>query len=212
MRIIKTILLFIAVISLTSCASGYKTIGPKTINYISKDENSGVKLEYKYDLLNKKYTDKEVKKGVKLVAIKLTNNSDQDLMFGREIKLAYENGNEVFIMENDKVFNTLKQKSAFHLLYLLITPINLELVNSNGSSSTIPIGLGLGPLLAGMNVVKASLANKKLKNELTESNLNGVIIKKGETKYGIIGIKADTFDSLKLKLDELLWVTSVTSK
>ena len=153
--------------------------------------------------MNKKYTDKEVKKGVKLVAIKLTNNSNQDLMFGREIKLTYENGNEIFIMEDDKVFSTLKQKSAFHLFYLLITPINLTLINSNGSTSSIPIGLGLGPLLSGMNIVKASLANKKFKNELMGSDMYGALIKKGETKYGLIGIKADTFDSLKLKIEEL---------
>jgi len=90
MRIIKIIFLFVSIISLTSCASGYKMIKPKTINYVSSNENNGVKLEYKYDLLNKKYTNKEVKKGVKLVAVKLTNNSKQDLMFGGEIKLTYE--------------------------------------------------------------------------------------------------------------------------
>ncbi len=201
MRIIKIIFIFISFISLTSCASGYKVIEPETINYVSSSENNGVKLEYKYDLLNKKYTDKEEKKGVKLVAIKLTNNSNKDLMFGREIKLTYENGNEIFIMENEKVFSTLKQKSAFHLFYLLLTPINLTITNSNGSSDSFPIGVGLGPLLAGMNVIKASLANKKFKNEIKESNMNGTLIKKGETKYGLIGIKADTFDSLILKIE-----------
>jgi len=82
--------------------------------------------------------------------------------------------------------------------------MNLTLINSNGSSSSIPIGLGVGPFLAGMNLVKASLANKKFKNELIESKIYGIVIKKGETKYGLIGIKADTFDSLKLKIDQLL--------
>lgn len=212
MRIIKIIFLFIAIISLTSCATSYKIIEPETINYVSSNENNGVKLEYKYDLLNKKNTNKEVNKGVKLVAIKLTNNSNQDLMFGREIKLTYENGNEIFIMENDKVFRTLKQKPAFHLFYLLATPVNYYFKNSNGTVSSIPIGYALGPLLAGVNLVKASLANKKFKKEMMESNMNGELIKKGETKYGLIGIKTDTFDSLKLKIDELLWVTSVKRK
>jgi hypothetical protein len=212
MRIIKIIFLFIAIISLTSCASGYKIIEPKTVNYISTNEKNGVKLKYKYDLLNKKYSEKEVKKGVKIVAVKLTNNSDQDLMFGREIKLTYENGNEIFIMDNDKVFSSLKQKPAFHLFYLLLTPVNLNIINSNGSSSSIPIGLGLGPLLAGMNMVKASLANKKFKNEILESDMNGTLIKKGETKYGLIGIKADTFDSLILKIEESPLVTTANRK
>jgi hypothetical protein len=34
-----------------------------------------------------------------------------------------------------------------------------------------------------------------------EYNINGTLIKKGETKYGLIGIKADSFDSLKLKVE-----------
>lgn len=32
-------------------------------------------------------------------------------------------------------------------------------------------------------------------------NINGTEIKKGETTYGLIGIEADSFDSLKLKIE-----------
>jgi len=201
MKIFKAVLIVISILSFIGCASGYKVIKPTKINYISTNESNGVKLEYKYDLLNKKYTDKEEKKGIKLVAVKLTNNSNRDLMFGREIKLSFENKNEIFIYENEKVFSLLKQKSIYHLFYFLLTPINLTITNSNGSTNSAPIGLVLGPLLAGGNLVKASLANKKFKNEIMEFNLNGTIIKKGETKYGIVGIKADSFDSLILKID-----------
>ncbi|WP_255592561.1 hypothetical protein [Marixanthomonas sp. SCSIO 43207] len=77
MRSIKIPLLLISVTTLTSCASGYKMIEPKSINYVSRNENNGAKLEYKYDLLDKKYA----KKGVRLVAVKITNESDKDLMF-----------------------------------------------------------------------------------------------------------------------------------
>ena len=45
----------------------------------------------------------------------------------------------------------------------------------------------------------AGSANKKFKNEMMETIIYGTIIKKGETKYGLIGIKSDSFDSLKLK-------------
>ena len=41
--------------------------------------------------------------------------------------------------------------------------------------------------------------NLSFQNE-REYNINGTVIKKGETKYGLIGIKADSFDSLKLKI------------
>ncbi len=206
MRIIKITFLFIAITSLTSCASGYKMIQPKTINYVSTNETDNVKLEYKYDLLDKKYAKKEVKKGVKLVAIKITNNSEKDIMFGRDAKLTYENGSEIYVMENEKVFKTLKQSPASYLWYLLLTPVNFYTTetNSNGfqeNTSSTPIGLVLGPGLAGGNMIAAGSANKKFKTEMLEYNINGTLIKKGETKYGLIGIKADSFDALKLKVE-----------
>lgn len=202
MRIIKITLLFIAISTLTNCASGYKMIEPKSINYVSTNVADNVKLEYKYDLLDKKYAKKELKTGVKLVAIKITNNSDRDLMFGRDLKLTYQNGTEIFIMENDKVFKTLKQSPATYLFYLLLTPMNLYTTDSNGQqTSSTPIGLVVGPGLAGGNMIAAGSANKKFKTEMLEYNINGTVIKKGETKYGLIGIKADSFDSLKLKLE-----------
>ena len=204
MKIIKIILLFIAVSTLTNCASGYKMIEPQSINYVSTNETDNVKLEYKYDLLDKKYAKKELKKGVKLVAIKITNNSEKDLMFGRDAKLTYENGTEIYVMENEKVFTTLKQNSTSYLLYLLLTPVNLFITTGqntiNQETSTVPIGLILGPGLAGGNMIASGSANKMFKTEMLDYNINGTIIKKGETKFGLIGIKADSFDSLKLKV------------
>ncbi len=201
MKIIKITLLLVSIISLTSCASSYKMIKPKLINYVSKNENKGVKLEYKYDLLSKKYAKKEVKKGIKLVAVKITNESDKDLMFGREIKLTYENGSEIVAVENTKVFKSLKQSSASYLFYLLLTPMNLYTSSSNGSSNSIPIGLIAGPCLTAGNMITAGSSNKKFKTELLEYNINGTLIKKGEIKYGLVGVKSDSFDALKIKLE-----------
>jgi len=177
-------------------------IEPKAINYISTNETNNVKLEYKYDLLEKKYAKKELKKGVKLVAIKITNNSEKDIIFGRDAKLTYENGTEIFVMENDKVFQTLKQSTASYLWYLLLTPLNLYTTGSNGEqTSSTPIGLVIGPGLTGGNMIAAGTANKKFKTEMLAYNINGTLIKKGETKYGLIGIKSNSFDSLQLKIE-----------
>jgi hypothetical protein len=201
MKIIKITFLFIVIASLTSCASGYKMIEPKTINYVSTNETDNVKLEYKYDLLDKKYAKKEIKKEVRLVAVKITNNSDKDIMFGGNTKLTYENGTEISVLENDKVFKTLKQSPASYLFYLLLTPLNFTTSSSSGNSSSTPIGLIVGPGLTGGNMIAAISANKKFKTQMLEYNINGSIIKKGETKYGLIGIKSDSFDSLKLKIE-----------
>ena len=201
MRIIKITLLFITIFALKNCASGYKMIAPKSINYISTNETNKVKLEYKYDLLSKKYAKKELKKGVKLVAIKITNNSEKDLMFGRDAKLTYENGTEIFVMENEGVFTSLKQSTASYLWYLLLTPMNLYKSENGQQTSSTPLGLVAAPSLASLNMITVDTANQKFKTEMLEYNINGTLIKIGETKYGLIGIKADSFDSLKLKID-----------
>lgn len=201
MKIIKFTLFLLGIVSLTSCASGYKMIEPKSINYISKNENDDVKLEYKYDLLKKKYAKKEDKKGIKLVAVKITNNSDRDLMLGRDLNLVYENGRTIHILEDEKVFKALKQSPASHLFYLLLTPVTFNTTDSNGYTTiSFPIGVIIGPGLAGGNMIAAGSANKKFKHEIQEYNIYGSVIKKGETKYGLIGIQADTYDALKLSV------------
>ena len=204
MRIVKTSLLSVLIFTITSCASGYKMIEPKSINYISKRENNGVILEYKYGLLEKKYEKKELKKGVKLVAVKVTNNLEKDLVFGRDIRLVYENDSEIYILDNETTFKRLKQIPASYLWYLLLTPVNftVQKVDHTGiHESSTPIGLFIGPGLTGGNMIAAGAANKKFKEELLKYNINGTIIKKGETKYGLIGIENNSFEALKLKIE-----------
>ena len=211
MKSTKVILFLLAIVSLTSCASSYKTIKPNDIAYVSAETTGDVKLEYKYELLHKKYEKKEIKKGVKLVAVKITNNSGHDLTFGRDLTLEYSNGNEIHIMENEKVFKTLKQHPATHLFYLLLTPINFYTTKTNEygiqeETGSFPIGLIIGPALAGGNLLTASTANKKFKTELEEFNIHGTVIKSGETKAGLIGIRSESFEALKLKLKPELQV------
>lgn len=201
MKCIKiTLLSFVAVV-LTSCgASSYTSITPKTLNYASANVKNGVKLEYKYDLLDKKYEKKETKKGVKVVAVSITNNTDRDLIFGKDLSLSYENGEDVFLMEPTKTFSSLKQNAASNLLFLLLTPLNLTITKPgpNGAVTNFyPVGLLLGPTLAGGNMIIASSANGKFKKDLMDYNLLGSLIKKGETKHGLIGIKSDSYDALQ---------------
>lgn len=206
MKLIKVTISLIALITLNNCASNYKLIEPRMLNYVSKNEVNDVKLEYKYSLLDKKYAKNELKKGVKLVSVKITNNSDKSLIFGRDAKLIFENGSEIYVMENEKVFKTLRQNPFSYLWYLLLTPVNLYTyeANSNGfqeTTSSTPIGLVLGPGLTAGNIITASSANNKFKTEMLEYSINGETIKKGETIYGLIGIKTNTFDSLKLIIE-----------
>ncbi|SFZ95233.1 hypothetical protein SAMN05428642_1184 [Flaviramulus basaltis] len=201
MKIIKIALFLLTIFTLSNCASSYKSINPKSINYISKSETENVKLEYKYNVLNKKYSKKELNQKISIVAIKITNNSEKDLLFGNNIKLIHENGNEISIMNTDKVFKSLKQNSATNLLYLLLTPLKFNVSATGSEPKSFPIGYVIGPGLAGGNMIISESANNKFKNEILEYKLNGTIIKKNETKYGLIGINSNSFESIKLKIE-----------
>ena len=202
---LKRIILSLAIITVFgSCASGYKTINPNNLNYFSSSSDKSVNLQYKYELLDKKYKKKEIAKGIRLMAIKIANNSDKDLVFGQDINLVYDDGSKLYIMENEKVYSSLKQSPASYLWYLLLTPMNLYTNSSqNGyqtQTSSTPIGLVVGPGLAGGNMIAASSANKKFEQNLLEFNINGVTIKKGESISGLIGVRADGYNSIKIKV------------
>jgi hypothetical protein len=200
------LLLLSVLFLLSSCASGYKIINPKSLNYISKNTNEGLVLEYKYDLLaNKKYQKKELKNNMKLVAVKITNNSEVDYVFGKDVRLSFENGNDALIIGKDIIFNTLKQKSAYHSLYLLLLTARFDKTSRDFTGKEtiergFPIGLIVAPVLAGGNILAATSANKNFKKELTDYDLIGKTIKKGETVYGIVGIQSSSSEALKLKL------------
>jgi hypothetical protein len=69
------------------------------------------------------------------------------------------------------------------------------------SSNSFPIGLILGPALAGLNVGIAATANHNFRVELEEFNIVNKEIKDGETAYGLIGIQSRDIAPLKLKLN-----------
>jgi hypothetical protein len=203
-KFFKISALALSVLLLNSCASGYKKIQPKTINFVSRSENNSIVLEYKYDLLEKKYKKKEMNNGLKVIAVKVTNNSTNDLVFGKDIQLTYENGNELNLLETNVVYKAIKQSPASYLWYLLLSPMQFQTMttNSNGqqqTSSSTPVGLVIGPGLAGGNMIAASSANKNFYNDLLENDIIGKVIKKGETVYGIIGIRSNNYDSIKVK-------------
>ena len=67
----------------------------------------------------KKYAKKEFKKQIDVVAIQITNNSQRDLTFGKDVKLTKYDGQELLIINNNQVHSSLKQGVPIYLLYLL---------------------------------------------------------------------------------------------
>jgi hypothetical protein len=191
---------------LSNCASSYKKIAPETLNYSSKNSLNGITFEYKYDLLTKKYKKQESGNRIKVVAVKITNNSDIDYVFGNTLNLTYENGDSVLLLEKEQTFQIIRQRPASYLWYLLLTPIQFysgTTTNSYGqteATNSFPIGLILGPGIAAGNMIASSNANKNFKNDLTKYSIIGKTIKKGETVYGLLGIQSRGYEALKIRI------------
>ncbi|MEN8124508.1 MAG: hypothetical protein ABFR32_05200 [Bacteroidota bacterium] len=200
----KVIFLSIIVLNvlLTSCASAYKEISPNTQNYLSSNEDDGVLLQYKYDVLKKKkYYKKEAKKGIKVVSLKITNKTNDELIFGKDIKLVNSQGIDLLLASNSETYDILKQKSGLYFLYLLLGFVSVNTFDEYGNiDNSIPVGLVIGPGVALGNFFVANTANKKLKGELTSYDLYGKTIKSGETVYGMIGIKAESAETINIKV------------
>ena len=200
------ILLLVSVIILNSCATTYKFIHPTALHFTTQKVEKNIAFEYRYNLLYNKYSRKEVNKNIRLVAVKLTNNTDKDLIFGNHISLAFEEGNDLEILTHETVFKELKQNVAPYLFYLVLTPFVITTYKTNAYgvkevNATIPVGPILGPGLSFGNLIAASSANKRFKSELMQYNIIGLTIKKGETVYGLVGIKSSKFGPLKIKLE-----------
>ncbi len=197
---------FLIVVISSGCASVYKPINPPVINYQSHDLKDGISLSYKYDVLNekgnRKYSKKENLKGIRVVSLKITNNTDSVINIGNDI-IFYSGYKRVLPMDPIVVKNSIKQHSASYLLYFLLTPLKLYVTNSN-SVETYSIGYVLGPGIALGNLALAGTSNTKLLEELNAYNILNRDIKKGETVYGIIGIKERGYNPISIKTTKTL--------
>ncbi len=200
---------------LSNCASTYKPLNPDRQYYSNKSVNSEIEFYYKYSVLreqkNKKYTKKEDKKAIHVVAIKIKNNSSQVITLGENAKIYAGEDSELALIDPNVVYTELKQGVGIYALYLLLLPTQVNFsrstTNSFGSgvqqsnTSSFPLGIILGPGLALGNGFVAYSANQKFKNELLTFNLIGKKIQPKETVYGLIGIRDTQYSPLILKVD-----------
>lgn len=197
--------LFLAVVSgvfFASCASTYNPITAERVNYPNPLIKDSVEFSYQYDLLlargNSKYVKHERKGGIKLVTVKLTNNSSKPFVLNRDATIY--SGNKIYrVIEAKYMYDKLKQKPAGYLFYLLLTPLQLNRVSANGTVTSTPIGLPLGPGLTLINFAAAVSANDKLKKELTRDYLKDRVILPGETVFGFVGLRSILNDPLELR-------------
>jgi len=198
----RKIILYLAILLLSGCAASYRPINPPTINYTSHTLNDGISFSYKYDVLNekrnRKYYRKEYSRRIKVVAVKITNNTNEAINIGTDVTFhcGYK---QVQLMEPRVIKNYIKQSSASYLFYLLLTPLKLNIFNET-DVKTYSIGYVIGPGLAFGNMAVAGNANTILQKELYEYDITHRIIEPNETVYGIIGLRDVGYDPISVRL------------
>lgn len=189
---------------LFSCASKYHPILPASI-YYSRSEQAGRDLDvaYKYEVLrergNKKYAKREDSKAIRLVSVRVKNNSLQPVTIG-ENAFFYSGDSELRLLDPVTIQKSLKQGVAIYLLYLLFTPMNLYTSDGSGGVESTPIGLIVGPGLSVGNMLGASGANQSFLAELNSFSLINKRIAPGETVYGLIGVYNLDYSPIQLKI------------
>ncbi len=188
---------------MSSCASSYRAVNPQNLHFPATVETDEISFSYRYNVIqesgNKKYAKKEDKKGVDLVAVKLTNHTDQPISFRDDVEL-FAGDRHAYPLAPSMVYQQLKQNTPVYLLYLLLSFVQIYSVDESGEVSVFPIGLILGPGITLINVATAGTANKQFKNELQKHNLLDRTIGPGETVHGIIALSKAGYAPLSVKV------------
>ena len=194
----NVILILVAAVVFSGCASIYTPIAPSTLIYNAEQSADSIAFGYRYDVLsfrgNKKYAKREPKNLVRVVALKIENNSPETLKLGENFFI-YAGPNVVQPMEPAMVHKQLKQGVAIYLLYSLIWLNRTECQGDDcQTKAIIPIGV---PITIG-NMIAAGSSNKRFHEELIQYDLNTKAIEPGKTVYALIGVPDTGFQPLKL--------------
>lgn len=197
----KKIILFTLLV-LCGCASGYRSIRPNSTFYQDSDNYSGLEFSYRMGVLsehrNKKYAKREDKKGIRVVAVKLVNNTNRPLVVGEDFRF-YTGNSELVLIDPSIVHAELKQGVPIYLLYLLMSPIQLYTSDEQGNVRSTPIGLFLGPGIAFGNMLGAGAANQSFLRELLQFSVINKTIEPGNTLFGLIGIRDNGYNPIRLR-------------
>lgn len=195
--------LFLVMLLNGSCARSYYKLQPEELSYTQPEQKNGLTFSYQYSILRNKYLKKEDRKNIKLIAVKCINNTDRDLVFGTDIQLIREKGEAADFAGESYVYDKLRQRPASHLWWLLFTFFTVSFTEGSTyggqKTTTIPVGFALGPILTLTNVSVAAGANKGFKADLKKYNLLGRTIPKGDTVFGVVGVRTLRYEKLSLK-------------
>jgi hypothetical protein len=196
-------LLAFCVSVLTQCAFRYKPILPETVEYDVVGENDDLRFAYRYDVF--KYRKNKLAKyeddiGARIVAVQITNKTSRPLNITRDLDLYTDAGEYPYQMANQVAAKRLSQPVATYLLYSLVFYADVECQAPGQNCHFMkvkPFGVGI----AAINMVIAGRANRALKKEFKQYDIENLDIAPGQTVYGIMSLEVEDPGHPHLKLD-----------
>jgi hypothetical protein len=171
----NVILLFVFITVLGGCASNYSSVNFFQIDLPTQVEKNDFVFKYSYNAMqrmnNKRYLKYEMKHNIKIVALQITNNSEEAVTLTYNNFHVLVNGNTTSPLNPQTAQYHLKQGVVQYLLYSL-----LWLYVNNDNDPQPDISLPIGVPISIVNMLQAGSANKKVLKDLTEYNPIGQTI------------------------------------
>ncbi|MBY0434137.1 MAG: hypothetical protein K2U26_08520 [Cyclobacteriaceae bacterium] len=189
-----------------ACASSYRSIDPRKVVYNNSQNVNGLTFSYHYNVLreqgNTKYAKNELKKGMHVVAIKISNRSNRPVQLGKSLSIINNSsGIKILLIDPKEASKTLKQPVAIYLLYCLMTPLPIRGSKGYTRDDVTTLGYIIGPGLAASNMLIASKSNMRFREELLQYNLTEKLIAPGEEVYGLVEMIYTGYEPLRIDLD-----------
>lgn len=196
----KKILPWIAIaLLMMECAQSYRPLSPRTLQYTASADTDELEFSYRYDVFahrgNRKYSKREKKSGFSVLAIKVTNKTSRPLNLKRDLELFTDRG-AIMPADNQITAKAIRQRVPIYLLYLLL---NVTYTSCNGPNCAVTF-IPTGVVIAGINMGVAGGANKNMRAEFDEYQLNDRDLAPGETAHAIIAIPDLGFPALKMRV------------
>lgn len=192
-RLLVNLLLLMPILLFTNCASTYSRIDPARLSYYGdQPKDANVNAKYNHNVMfeagNKRYAKRESLKGLRVIAVKITNTGDSTIHVGSDVDFLMDNA-PLQLISPEQAKKTLRQPVPGYIAYLLLSFLNIS--KSDGYSTQVyPIGLIVGPGLTIGNIAVAVSANSALGENLSMYDIRRMSVKAGESVCGFITIRS----------------------
>jgi hypothetical protein len=200
MLIKRSVIFTLIAAILLSCAAPYHIVNPQQMNFSNYKSGTGVDFAMRGNVLsdagNVRYANKEMKTGLRVVAVEIENKTDKPIVLRENAKF-YSGTKNIYPVEAEQISHQLKQPAGLYMLWSLLWVVISKCDNTDCSVVPLPVGffIGLG------NMSKAKKSNKALLDELNANNILDKKIMPGEKARGLLGFGEQNIDAIRIEIN-----------